>query len=210
MRRGGESASAKESASENSAEIPLFPLNTVLFPGGPLPLRIFEPRYVDMVRYCMRERAPFGVVLIRAGVEAGGAVSSTADVGTTARIIDFFQMPDGLLGIKCLGERRFRVSSRRTQSDGLNMGTVEWMAAERAVDLPAEYAHLGQLLRKVLPELGEVYEAVPKHFNDAGWVSARLAEILPLNLADKQLCLELEDPVQRLARLSPFIRRSDD
>src|SRR5262245_56438120 len=127
MRRGAESASAKEAASENSAEIPLFPLNTVLFPGGPLPLRIFEPRYVDMVRYCMRERAPFGVVLIRAGVEAGGAVSSTADVGTSARIVDFFQMPDGLLGLKCLGERKFRVSSRRTQSDGLNMGTVEWV-----------------------------------------------------------------------------------
>lgn len=209
MRRGAESA-AKESVSESSAEIPLFPLNTVLFPGGPLPLRIFEPRYVDMVRYCMRERAPFGVVLIRAGVEAGGAVSSTADVGTSARIVDFFQMPDGLLGLKCLGERKFRVSSRRTQSDGLNMGTVEWLPPERTADLPSEYAHLGQLLRKVLPELGEVYETVPKHFEDAGWVSARLAEILPINLADKQLCLELEDPVQRLARLSPFIRRSDE
>jgi Lon protease-like protein len=210
MRRGAESASAKESTSESSAEIPLFPLNTVLFPGGPLPLRIFEPRYVDMVRYCMRERAPFGVVLIRAGVEAGGAVSSTADVGTTARIVDFFQMPDGLLGIKCLGERKFRVSSRRTQNDGLNLGTVEWMAAERAADLPSEYAHLGQLLRKVLPELGDIYQAVPKHFDDAGWVSARLAEILPINLADKQLCLEMEDPIQRLARLSSFIRRSEE
>jgi Lon protease-like protein len=210
MRRGAESASAKESAGESSAEIPLFPLNTVLFPGGPLPLRIFEPRYVDMVRYCMRERAPFGVVLIRAGAEAGGAVSSTADVGTSARIVDFFQMPDGLLGLKCLGERKFRVSSRRTQSDGLNMGTVEWMPAERSAELPSEYAHISQLLRKVLPELGEIYEAVPKHFDDAGWVSARLAEILPINLADKQLCLELEDPVQRLARLSPFIRRSEE
>src|SRR6185503_20499344 len=103
MRRGAESASAKESASESSAEIPLFPLNTVLFPGGPLPLRIFEPRYVDMVRYCMRERAPFGVVLIRAGTEVG-QVTSAADVGTSARIVDFFQLPDGLLGITCVGE----------------------------------------------------------------------------------------------------------
>ena len=212
MRRGAEPASAKESssASESSAEIPLFPLNTVLFPGGPLPLRIFEPRYVDMVRYCMRERAPFGVVLIRAGVEAGGSVSSTADVGTTARIVDFFQLPDGLLGIKCLGDRKFRVASRRVQGDGLNMGTVEWVAPERSTDLPAEHAHLGQLLRKVLPELGDIYQSVPKHFDDAGWVSARLAEILPINLADKQYCLELDDPLQRLARLSPFIRRSEE
>jgi uncharacterized protein len=211
MRRGAEPASAKESrsASEGSAEIPLFPLNTVLFPGGPLPLRIFEPRYVDMVRYCMRERAPFGVVLIRAGVEAG-AVSSTAEVGTSARIVDFFQMPDGLLGITCVGERRFRVASRRVQDDGLNMGTVEWAPVEHAMDVPAEYAHLSQLLRKVLPELGEIYHSVPKHFDDAGWVSARLAEILPINLAEKQVCLELDNPVQRLARLSPFIRRAEE
>lgn len=212
MRRGAESASAKESrsASESTAEIPLFPLNTVLFPGGPLPLRIFEPRYVDMVRYCMRERAPFGVVLIRAGVEAGGEVTRTAEVGTSARIVDFFQMPDGLLGITCLGERKFRVVDRRVQSDGLNMGTVEWAAPERAADLPSEYVHLAQLLKKVLPELGDMYQSVPKHFDDAGWVSARLAEILPVNLAEKQTCLELEDPLQRLARLSPFIRRSEE
>ncbi len=212
MRRGAEPASAKESrsASKGTAEIPLFPLNTVLFPGGPLPLRIFEPRYVDMVRYCMRERAPFGVVLIRAGVEAGGAVTSTAEVGTSARIVDFFQMPDGLLGITCVGERRFRVTDRRVQSDGLNMGTVEWSSAEPHEDLPAEYAHLAQLVRKVLPELGEIYHTIPKHFDDAGWVSARLAEILPINLAEKQYCLELDNPVQRLARLSPFIRRAEE
>jgi Lon protease-like protein len=210
MSRGGASASAKASQSAGSAGIPLFPLNTVLFPGGPLPLRIFEPRYVDMVRYCMREHAPFGVVLIKAGVEAGGAVTSTADVGTSARIADFFQMPDGLLGIRCVGERKFRVLERRVQNDGLNMGTVEWTPAERAADVPAEYMHLAALLRKVLPELGEIYQSVPKHFDDAGWVSARLAEILPINLAEKQLCLELADPLERLARLAPFIRREEE
>jgi Lon protease-like protein len=210
MSRGGESASAKASQSAPTADIPLFPLNTVLFPGGPLPLRIFEPRYVDMVRYCMREHAPFGVVLIKAGVEAGGAVTSTADVGTSARIADFFQMPDGLLGIRCVGERKYKVLERRVQNDGLNMGTVEWAPAERAADLPAEYMHLAALLRKVLPELGEIYQSVPKHFDDAGWVSARLAEPLPINLAEKQLCLELADPVERLERLAPFIRRAEE
>jgi Lon protease-like protein len=211
MPRGAESASAKESRSATpaSAEIPLFPLNTVLFPGGPLPLRIFEPRYVDMVRYCMREQAPFGVVLIRVGAEAG-AVTSAADVGTSARIVDFYQMPDGLLGIRCAGEHKFKVTERRVQSDGLNMGTVQWAPPEQPVELPMQYAHLGQVLRKVLPELGEIYEPVPKHFDDAAWVSARLAEILPINLAEKQYCLELDDPVQRLARLSPFIRRAEE
>jgi uncharacterized protein len=210
MSRGSEPASTKASQSAPRADIPLFPLNTVLFPGGPLPLRIFEPRYVDMVRYCMRERAPFGVVLIRAGVEAGGAVASTADIGTSARIVDFFQMPDGLLGIRCVGERKFKVIERRVQPDGLNMGTVEWRPPERAADLPPDYSHLAALLRTVLPELGEIYESVPKHFGDAGWVSARLAEILPINLAEKQMCLELADPVQRLERLAPFIRRAEE
>jgi Lon protease-like protein len=175
-----------------------------------LPLRIFEPRYLDMVRYCMREHAPFGVVLIRAGLEAGGTVTSTADVGTSARIVDFFQMPDGLLGIRCVGERKFKVLERRVQSDGLNMGTVEWTPVERPADLPADYSHLADLLRKVLPELGEIYENVPQHFDDAGWVSARLAEILPINLAEKQLCLELAEPLQRLERLAPFIRREEE
>jgi uncharacterized protein len=211
MSRGAGSASAKASpgASASGAELPLFPLNTVLFPGGPLPLRIFEPRYVDMVRYCMREHAPFGVVLIQAGAEAG-AVTRMADTGTSARIVDFFQMPDGLLGISCIGEQKFRVKSRRVQSDGLHMATVDWSPPEGAMDLPSEYAHFGQLLRKVLPELGDVYSSVPKHFDDAGWVSARFAEILPLNLADKQHCLELDDPVERFARLSPFIRRAEE
>ena len=211
MSRGARSAPAKESrsAGATSAEIPLFPLNTVLFPGGPLPLRIFEPRYVDMVKYCMRESSPFGVVLIRAGAEAG-KVTSAAEVGTSARIVDFSQLPDGLLGISCVGESKFRVESRRVKDDGLHMGTVAWMPAEPAVDLPGEYAHLGQLLRKVLPQLGDIYQGIPKHFNDAGWVSARLAEILPIDLADKQLCLEADDPLERLARLSPFIRRAED
>jgi Lon protease-like protein len=211
MSRGAEPASAKQSrsAGAETAEIPLFPLNTVLFPGGPLPLRIFEPRYVDMVRYCMRERAPFGVELIRAGAEVG-KVTSAADVGTSARIVDFFQLPEGLLGISCIGERKFRVQSRRVQEDGLNMGTIEWLPPEPAADLPSEHAHLGLLLRKVLPQLGDMYQSTPKHFDDAGWVGARLAEILPIDLADKQHCLELDDPVERLARLSPFIRRAEE
>jgi Lon protease-like protein len=196
-------------ARAGSAEIPLFPLNTVLFPGGPLSLRIFEPRYLDMVRACMRDSSSFGVVLIRAGMEAG-AVSSTAEIGTAARIVDFDQLPDGLLGIMCAGEQKFRVESRRVQGDGLNIGTVTWLPPEAPASLPPEHAHLGQLLRRVLPQLGNVYQALPTQFDDAGWVSARLAEILPISLSDKQQCLELDDPLARLSRLAPFIRAADD
>jgi uncharacterized protein len=191
--------------------IPLFPLNTVLFPHGPLPLRIFETRYVDMVKYCMREQSPFGVVLIRAGSEVGtGAVGETSTVGTTARINDFNPLPDGLLGITCQGERKFSVLKHWQQEDGLHLAEVEFVDPEESVDLPFEYDHLGELLRKVLPELGELYANVPKYFSNASWVGCRLAEILPIALSEKQYCLELDDPIARLARLSPLIRKAEE
>jgi hypothetical protein len=189
-------------------EIALFPLNTVLFPGGPLPLRIFEARYTDMVRRSLREESAFGVVLIGSGSETGG-VAATASIGTSARIADFYSLPDGLLGVTCLGLRKFHVRGRRLQADGLNVGEVEWLDLEEEIELPGEYHHLGELLRKVLPELGDFYETVPKRFDDSAWVGYRLAEILPLSLSDKQYCLELDDPLARLARLSPLIQRAE-
>ncbi|MGH8139605.1 MAG: LON peptidase substrate-binding domain-containing protein [Steroidobacteraceae bacterium] len=189
----------------------LFPLNTVLFPGGPLPLRIFETRYVDMVRHCMRQRCAFGVVLIRAGSEVASAEAGAATrVGTTARIVDFNSLPDGLLGITCIGERKFSVAKHWQQPDGLHVGDLELSAPEERLELPGEFQHLGALLRKVLPELGDLYANVPKHFTDAAWVGCRLAEILPISLSEKQYCLELDDPVARLARLNPLIRRTDE
>ena len=193
----------------DAVSMPLFPLNTVLFPDGPLPLRIFETRYTDMVRRCMRERSSFGVLLIRAGAEVG-AVASTAEIGTSARIVDFYQLPDGLLGITCVGERKFRVLERTRAADGLNLGRIEWLPRETEMRLPTEHEHLGQLLRKLLPELSELYQATPKRFDDAGWVSCRLAEILPLELSDKQALLELDDGLVRLGRVAPLIRRAED
>jgi uncharacterized protein len=192
-----------------TARIPLFPLNTVLFPGGPLPLRIFEARYTDMVRRCMREQSAFGVVLVRSGGEVG-EVAGTAEVGTTARIVDFDQLPDGLLGITCLGERKFRVITRWREADGLNMAQVQWLAVEPEVEIPPEYRHLADILRKVLPELAEMYQFVDKKFDQAAWVGARLTELVPLELTEKQVILEMSDPVDRLARLSPMIKRPED
>ncbi len=196
-------------------EIPLFPLNVVLFPGGPLPLRIFEPRYVDMVKRCMRDGAPFGVVAIDdGGAEAGETAAKTfAAIGTSARIVDFDLLDDGLLGITCRGERRFRVLGHRRESDGLNVGRIAWLDAAppgtELATLPEEHAHLRDLLQRVWPEIVEAYAGIEPRFEDAGWVGARLAEILPLQNADKQFLLELSDPLQRLARLSPLLRRSD-
>jgi Lon protease-like protein len=178
------------------ASIALFPLNIVLFPGGPLPLRIFETRYVDMVRSCMRGDQRFGVVLIREGSETGPA--ETVQVGTMARIIDFHQLSDGFLGLSCIGEERFRILTRSRQADGLNLAQVEWLPAEPKVAVPERHARLAELLRTVLPQLGEVYAGMPMHLDDAAWVGHRLAEILSMPPADKQFCLELNDPIERL------------
>ena len=190
-------------------EIPLFPLNTVLFPGGPLPLRIFETRYVDMVRDCLRRDAGFGVLLIREGAEVGG-MAPTMQVGPRARIVDFNPMPDGLLGIICQGETRFRLLEKRRQADGLNVGRVEAIAAPPPTVVPEQYQHLADLLRRVLPELGSVYASIKRNFDDADWVSCRLAEILPLEQQEKQQLLELMDPLERLAQLDPHIQQADE
>jgi len=190
-------------AAENSV-IPLFPLHTVLFPGGPLPLRIFETRYTDMVRRCMRESQPFGVLLIQEGDEAG-EVAITATVGSTARIADFHTLHDGLLGISCVGDRKFCVQRVWRAGDGLNMGEVQWLPAEPEVALPADYARLAAAVRRALDDLSEQYRHVQKKFDDAAWVSARLTELLPIELNDKQALLEMADPIERLDALRVMV-----
>jgi len=184
-------------------EIPLFPLGTVLFPGGLLPLRIFETRYIDLVRRCLRHDFGFGVVLIRQGVEAGGP-ALTYDVGTYARIVDFSQQPDGLLGIRAAGERRFRIVERRRARDGLNVADVEWLPADVPQPLPEEFAELGPALDAILAQVGEPYASLERRLDDAAWVAGRLAEILPIPPGHKQHCLELDDPVERLRFLRPL------
>jgi len=188
---------------DEPVEIPLFPLGTLIFPGGPLPLRIFETRYIDLVRRCMREDSGFGVVMIREGAEAGGP-AETFDVGTYARIVDFSQQPDGLLGIQAQGERRFRILERRQARDGLNLASVEWLPPEAIVPLPAEFAELGPAVEGALTQLGEPYASLERRLDDAAWVSGRLAEILPLPAGHKLHELELDDPVERLRYLRPL------
>jgi hypothetical protein len=177
-----------------------------LFPEGPLSLRIFEPRYVDMVGRCMRESSPFGVVAIRSGAEIG-AIAETAELGTTARIVDFSKLPDGLLGIICRGERKFRLLRRWQRADGLHLGEIEYLAPEVSTEVPEEHQHLAELLRKVLPELGEPYASLPTKLTDASWVGCRLAEILPLELPDKLSLLEADEPLARLERVGRLIRK---
>ncbi|HEX7114037.1 MAG TPA: LON peptidase substrate-binding domain-containing protein [Steroidobacter sp.] len=178
-----------------SETIPLFPLHTVLFPGGVLRLRIFEPRYLEMVSRCTREASEFGVALIVEGHEAGGFARTVA-VGTSARIVDFEQLEDGLLGITVRGARRFRILSTGRQSDGLQLGDVEWLAEEPAMPVPERYAILAQLLRQALTQVGMSCEE--PLITDASWVGMRLAEMLPLPPAQRQELLEMTDALARL------------
>jgi hypothetical protein len=198
----------KHAAVVNTKAIPLFPLQTVLFPGGPLPLRVFEPRYLDMVSRCMKDSEPFGVLLVAEGPEVGGkaAIMHTQAVGTLATICDWYQGTDGLLGITALGGDRFRLLSMTRQDDGLSIGEVELIEPEAYTPLPDKYALMSDLLRGVIEDLGRLYETVEKHYDDMSWVGFRFAEILPLDLQRKQYCLEMEDPLARLEFLRPFLR----
>ena len=177
-------------------EIPLFPLRTVLYPGGPLPLRIFEQRYLDMISRCLKTDTPFGALLIKEGSETGPA--RTFDVGTLAYITDWYQGSDGLLGVTATGTDRFRLKSERRENDGLLVGEVEVLTAPPECALPEEYKPLAQILQGVIDDLGRLYEDIEKNYDDAGWVSYRFAEILPIDSDQKQSCLEIDDPIQRI------------
>jgi Lon protease-like protein len=189
----------------SDAEIALFPLQSVLFPGGPLPLRIFEPRYVDMVSRCMKTNAGFGVLAINSGSEVGEA--ETFSVGTLAEIVSWYRDEHGLLGITATGRGRFTLESRTRQRDGLYVGQVTWLPAEARTAMPNRYGACAEFLRAVLPQLRSRYGEMEPNLGDASWVGYRLAEILPLDLPAKQALLELKDPVARLAELEPMLER---
>ncbi len=192
-------------AADRLARVPLFPLGVVLFPGGPLPLRIFEPRYLSMVSRCLRDDCEFGVLLIVAGREAG-SVARTTGVGTLARIVDWSQGADGLLNITARGTRKFRLLGESRQADGLYVGDVALLPPEPAVALPADCRPLADLLAGVIDDLGALYDGIERHLDDAAWVGHRLAELLPLPPEAKQACLEATDPLERLRVLKPLLR----
>jgi len=180
--------------------IPLFPLHTVLFPGGTLPLRIFEPRYLDMVSQCMKAGHGFGVILIREGSEVGAA-ADTFDTGTLSEIAYFNRQADGLLGITAHGRQRFRIVSRTVQANQLTMAEVELLANEASQPLPEKYHAAADILRSLLDQLDQPFINMEKRYEDASWVGSRLAELLPIRLEQKQYFLQLDDPIQRLERL---------
>jgi len=188
-------------------DIPLFPLNSVLYPGGLLSLRIFERRYIDLVRDCTRSGGGFGVCLILEGNEAGVAAVPAA-VGTLATITDFYTMSDGLLGIRAVGSARFRVSESRVRDNGLVHGQVRFWPDEPVIVLPAEFLLLSSILERLLERVGgEHAKAARARFDDASWVGFRLAELLPLAADERQHLLQITDPVLRLAQLMTVLPR---
>jgi hypothetical protein len=185
-----------------SEELPLFPLHAVLFPGGRLELRIFEPRYLDMVGRCIRDGGSFGVCLIEEGSEAG-APPTFVPVGTSARILDWAQRADGLLGITASGVRRFRVIRSRVQPDNLVVGEVEWLVEPEAEPLGSEHAWLRELL--VSRAHGSVADGAPAA-SDTAELGFRLAERMPLPLPARQQLLEMDAPAARLGRIAAMLQ----
>jgi len=189
------------------AEVPLFPLRTVLFPGGGLPLRIFEQRYLSMIRDCAQGDSPFGVCLIKEGEEAVAPVVPF-QVGTLAFIVDWFTMEDGLLGVSTLGTHRFNIKSTRKQENGLLLGQVEILDEPEACDVPEAFSVLSDVLGRFMEKVSAQYpEFTPDHLLDAVWVGYRLSELLPLPMIEKQNLLEMQDPLERLQRLVDVLPR---
>ncbi|MCI0508163.1 MAG: LON peptidase substrate-binding domain-containing protein [Gammaproteobacteria bacterium] len=180
--------------------IPIFPLHTVLFPRGALPLRIFEPRYLDMISTCMKGGSGFGICLIREGSEVGKA-ADTYEIGTLSEISYFNMDASGMLCITAQGKQRFHILSKSVQPNQLTVADVELLPNETEQKIPGAYLPAVEILRKLLDQLGYPFARLEKHYEDAGWVSGRLAELLPLRLEHKQYLLQMHDPLQRLERL---------
>ncbi len=187
----------------NDENCPIFPLRTMLFPDSRLPLRIFEPRYIDMVSKCMKDSLEFGVILSRESNDP--KMFETYNIGTMAKIIDWEQGNDGLLGITTIGTNKFKLLGMNKQEDGLNIGDVEIIEREGDFKPTENFSNLVSLLKAILDDIN-LYNDDEKKFESASWVSFRFAEILPLKLEDKQKCLEIDDPIIRLNYLEPLIR----
>lgn len=206
--------------------LPLFPLGTVLFPGGVLPLRIFEVRYLDMVRKCHKHGAPFGVVALHRGSEvqrpaddgpqgAGFAPEAFDTLGTLARIERLEAPQPGLLVIRCIGTQRFRVERSEKLRHGLWIGDVTCLPPEAAVAVPADLRPVADALGRLIQSLQERGANVadlplqaPWQLEDCGWVANRWCELLQMPLSTKQRLMALDNPLMRLELVGDLLERS--
>ena len=185
-------------ASDEITWLPLFPLHAVLVPGAAIALRVFERRYLDLVRDCGRQGAGFGVCLILEGHEVGTPATPAA-FGTEARIEDFDMGADGVLVLRLRGARRFHVERTRVRDNGLVMAEVQWREPDNDDELRPEHALLAILLERLVEQAGPQYGASsPAQLDQAAWVGWRLAELLPLTEAQRLTVLQQDDPHARL------------
>ena len=192
------------------SRLPLFPLHAVLFPGGRLPLRIFEQRYIEMTKACVRDNAPFGVCRIVRGDEVrprGAAAPLFAAIGTLARIENWDMPEPGILHVGAAGGTRFEVRSHKTHADGLVVTDVSSVPAEPRVAVSAHFQPLAQLLELMAARVPPRHLPVERSFDDASWVGYRLAELLPLPASIRQNMLEINDAEVRLSVLQAFLKQ---
>jgi uncharacterized protein len=198
----------KEAADRQPFALPLFPLRTVLFPGGVLPLKVFEQRYIDMTKECLKDDRPFGVCLITRGEEvalAGSAPPEFADIGTLAQIVSWDMPHLGILHVSATGGTRFQVKKHATAASGLVIGEVTPIVPEPSSALPEDYVPLAKLLELIAARVGPQNFPAERRYHDASWVGYRLAELLPLPLTIKQSMLEINDALVRLKALGQFL-----
>jgi Lon protease-like protein len=191
------------------SELPLFPLSAVLLPFGRIPLKIFEPRYVDLVRDCMRSNSPFGVVWIRHGAEVaqpGRVAPELGDYGTCARIVDWDQLPNGLLGIAIEGGERFKLLATHTQPNGLVVGEVELQQALAAAPLTETGLFLLDVLRTLEAHPQVVRMKLRVDYNNAWQVAFTLLQLLPVPESRKYELLGIDSIDELLARLRALIK----
>jgi uncharacterized protein len=169
----------------------------VLFPGGLLALRVFEQRYLEMAKGCLRDDTAFGVCLIRDGAEVG-APATHEDVGCLAHITRWDMQQLGLLQLIAQGGRRFRIVAKRIRGDGLIVADIAHLPEQADTPVPEKYGACRRLLERIADEYGERLFARPFLFDSSAWLGARLAEVLPLPAATRQTLLELDDVLQRL------------
>ena len=191
-------------------ELALFPLQTVLFPGARLPLKVFEARYLDLIGRCLRERAPFGVVCLRQGREAGREGVSFEPLGVIARIDEVDAEQAGILHVRCTGMQRFEIcGAARQQDDGLWLAEVDTVPDDESLPPEPALQPTVQALAnaiEALREQGTTPFAEPYLFDDAGWVANRWCEILPIPLAAKQRLMALPEPQLRLRLVDEYLR----
>ena len=212
--------------SETLTRVALFPLSVVLFPQGVLPLRVFEARYMDMVRDCMRDDTSFGVCLTADG-KSTDTVLTTADVGCLARITAWDMQQLGLLQIRTVGGDRFRLLASESQPNGLLVGEIDLIEADDDQPIPDEHRPCVDLLTRIIedmsaqlaekrrtgeatngnPVLAQLPFEEPYQLESAAWVSNRLCEVLPVPLKAKQKLMELTDAATRLEIVHTYLKQ---